>query len=124
MWQLWFIHHNPPWEVNGDGNTRYPEDKKSYLHMCRLYNEARQREAEEAKGGGTPGKKQSDREIISTAHRPGFARPELEAQARAQSGTTDPSVPVAVGGQRGVGHIYGPGYRIGRVTKVGKHRKR
>lgn len=125
MFQLWFFHHTPPWEVNGDGNVRYPEDRKAYLYMVRLYNDARNKEYEDSKPK-TPGPKlPPGMEVVSHEHRPGFAKP-------------DPNTPTGLAGvpgeqqqsnniprnQRGFGKIKGPGQHIGRVHRFNRGRKR
>jgi hypothetical protein len=110
MFQLWFFHHTPPTTYD----QIYPEDKKAFLSMSRYYNEARKREYEEQNNKGKF--RPPDREVVSTAHRPGFAKPGTPGAPEGG----DPSQPPA---QRGIGTIKGPGVHIGRQTSVGKHIK-
>jgi len=93
------------------GDTRYPEWHKAFLFMCDLYNKESKRRMDKADTGDKQGPKAagSNSQVVSTAHRAGFARPDIEAKQSGQA--------------KGLGHFYGPGQPIGRVTKVGKARK-
>lgn len=117
MFQLWFFHRTPPWEVNADGDTRYPEDIKAYLSMVRMYNEARNRELEAAKSDNKskyPGPPGDGREVISRTPPPGFAKPGTDGEQQQQTPQQ----------QRGVGQIKGPGVHIGRVHRFNRGKRR